>query len=107
MTIGIAIFMLAAGSGVTAPLENGAIKALLAGNTFVYTGPTSGVVTYSANGAVSVNDEKYGRATGNWWVEKNRYCRTYPAWQSTKCRKVWATSDGGYKMQGGYSARPK
>ena len=83
-------------------LSGSQIRSLLSGKSFVYSGPTSGTVRYTAGGKVSNNDSKYGRNTGRWWTTNTSYCRKFGKGK-TKCMRIRELGNGRYRSSNGYT----
>ncbi len=86
----------------TAQLAGPQITEKLAGKSHLYCGPTQGWLVMNADGTARMEDSKFGKSTGRWWVKDNQMCRMWQLWpkqsfctELTQLRgDVYRTGDG-------------
>jgi outer membrane biogenesis lipoprotein LolB len=75
-------------------LQAGEVSSAIAGRTFQYTrSDGNGIVTYNADGTMSIQDDTKGGATGFWTVSGEQYCETFGKGAAQECGVFKSTGD--------------
>lgn len=83
------------------------IKAEIIGRSFHYKGRMgTGITHYGRDGTVSFEDKRWGKDSGPWWIEGNKWCRTYRRYRHTRCMTFERLGDGRYRSSSGFVYTP-
>lgn len=85
-------------------LSKSELRKRIVGKTFSYSGPQGdGTIEIARNGTVTFNDRQWGKASGPWWLDGNKWCRTYERYNDTRCMTFERVGRGRYVSTDGYT----